>query len=212
VLADIFGPEAISDKPIPFDFANEPRFFIFDAETGLDFGLIALRPHYVRLLATQGIKAIFEENWIHQHNVEFDAYKMLGLPEEFIDSVRTGSDDNSSVLGTVSPTMIDLTCMDEPPEDIRRTRYPRFVGQLRSDLPLSSIRGMSGGPIFGFNFRPPMRYWVVAIQSSWLPLRRITFGCPVPVLADLIASWTDQLIDDEEFATAVEGQGGNSAV
>jgi len=211
-LADIFGLEVTSDQPIPFDFADQPRFFIHDEEEGLDFGLVALRSHYIRLLASHGIVAVFEENWIHQNNVEFNAYTMIGLPEEFTSSGIVGSRDNSRLLSTVAPTMISVRRLDQLPEDVRRTRYPRFVGQLRADLPLSSIRGMSGGPIFGFNFGPPMRYWVVAIQSSWLPRRRITFGCPVPVLADLIAGWTDELIDDEEFASPVDGRGDNSAV
>ena len=47
VLADTFGPGAISEKPIPLDLLNEPRFFIDDKKEGLDFGLIALKPYYV---------------------------------------------------------------------------------------------------------------------------------------------------------------------
>jgi len=72
VLADIFGTGATSQQPIPFDFSDEPRYYIDDEAEGLDFGLIALRPYHVRLLAKNGIKAVFEENWIHQHRVEFD--------------------------------------------------------------------------------------------------------------------------------------------
>jgi hypothetical protein len=160
VLADTFGSETISEKPIPFDLKYEPRFFIYNEEDGLDFGLVALRPHYVALLAKHGIKAIFEENWINQHRVKFDAYTMLGLPEEFVKYDQDGS------VGIVSPTMIGVKALDIPPEGTKRTHYPRFVGQLHENLPLTSIEGMSGGPIFGFRYGPPMAYWVVAIQSS----------------------------------------------
>lgn len=198
VLADIFGSERVTEEPIPFDFVNEPRFYIDDEEEGLDFGLVALQPYYARLLAKNGIKAIFEENWIHQHTVKFDGYAMLGLPEEFITSQIDSSRGDIRVLGAVSPTMIVVTRLEQPPPE-RVTQFPRFVGQLYPGLELTSIKGMNGGPILGFSFGPPMAYWVVAIQSSWLPQSRITFGCPLPVLGELIASWVDQLQDRGGF-------------
>ncbi|MCJ7639818.1 MAG: hypothetical protein MUO70_08100 [Euryarchaeota archaeon] len=199
VLADTFGPGTISEKPIPFDLLNEPRFFIDNEEEGLDFGLIALRPYYVALLARHGIKALFEENWIDQHRVQFDAYTMLGLPEEFVTCEQDGPAGDSGVVGKVSPTMIGVKAIDSVPEGTKPTTYPRFIGQLNENLPLSSIRGMSGGPIFGFRYGPSMAYWVVAIQSSWLPSRRIVFGCPLPVLAELLTTWIDDLSKSGEF-------------
>ena len=180
---------------IPFDLLNEPRFFIDNEQEGLDFGLIALRPYYVALLAKHRIKALFEENWINQHRVEFDAYTMLGLPEEFVKYEQDGS------LGIVFPTMIGVKALDNPLEGTKPTIYPRFVGQLQEGLPLSSIVGMSGGPIFGFRYGPPMAYWVVAIQSSWLRGQRTVFGCPLPVLAELLTAWIDDLSQKDDFQT-----------
>ena len=198
VLADTFGPGAMSETPIPFDLKNEPRFFIDDEEEGLDFGLIALRPYYVALLAKHGIIALFEENWINQSRVQFDAYAMLGLPEEFI-TCEEGSSRNGSVVGKVAPTVIGVKTIDRLTEDIKPTTYPRFMGQLHENLPLSSIVGMSGGPILGFRYGPPATYWVVAIQSSWLRSKGIVFGCPLPVLAGLLTKWIDGLSKSGEF-------------
>jgi len=207
VLADTFGPDAISEKPIPFDFLNEPRFFIDHEKEGLDFGLIALRPYYVALLAKHRIIALFEENWINQHLVKFDGYTMLGLPDEFITYEQIGPGGHSGVVGKVFPTMIGVKEVDREPEGIKATTHPRFVGQLHQDLPLSSIVGMSGGPIFGFSYGPPMAYWVVAIQNFWLPSKGIVFGCPLPVLAELLTKWIDKLSQSGEFQSLVEEQG-----
>lgn len=206
VLADTFGANAISEKPIPFDLQNEPRFFIDDKKEGLDFGLIALRPHYVGLLAKHGIIALFEENWINQHRVQFDAYTMLGLPEEFITCEQGSPGAGSGVVGKVSPTMIGVKAIDYVPEGAKPTTYPRFIGQLHENLPLSSIVGMSGGPIFGFRYGPPMTYWVVAIQSSWLRSQGIVFGCPLPVLAGLLTTWIDDLSKSGEFRSFTDEQ------
>lgn len=212
VLSDTFGPEATTHQPIPFDFRSEPKFFIYNKEEGLDFGLIFLRSYYVQLLVKNGIKAIFEENWIHQHRVKLHGYAMLGLPEEFVDSIHKGAGADSQFLGVVSPTLIGLKKLEEPPKDIRITKNLRFIGKLPPNLSLKSIVGMSGGPIFGFNYGPPMRYWIVAIQSTWLKSRGITFGCPVPVLAELISGWIDQLIKEGEFVSIKENQDNNQKV
>lgn len=184
VLADTFGLEAKTDKPIPFDLRNAPKLYLY--EDGLDFGLIGLSPYYVRLLEATGIKAIFRQNWEHQHTVHFDGYAMLGLPEEFTSSNVSFSDGEVLVHGTVAPTIITLSRLSQPPGDVSPTKYPCFVGQIDPSLEIGSIVGMSGGPVFGFSLGPPIRYWIVAVQSSWLPQRRITFGCPVPVLGELL--------------------------
>lgn len=189
VLADPFGWRRISNHPIPFDLINAPRFFIDDENAGLDFGLIALRANYVRLLAANGITALFEENWVHQPGLSFDGYLMLGLPSEFVSDRLS-----SSRLATVSPTMFRVQSLDSPPEGTRKTQYPRFIGQLDRDLPLNSIDGMSGGPIFGIKFGPPMRYWVVALQSAWRQDVHVVFGCLLPVLAFLVTEWTEQVL------------------
>ena len=203
VLADTFGPGAISGKPIPFDLVNEPKFFIYDKNEGLDFGIIALKPYYVSLLVKHGIIALFEENWINQGNVQFDSYTMLGLPEESITYEQNIEENDSPIIGKVCPTMIGVKAIENP-ETAKPTTYTRFIGQLHKNLPLSSIVGMSGGPIFGFRYGPPMAYWIVAIQSSWLRSKGIVFGCPLVVLAGLLTTWIDELAKSEEYRSLSE--------
>jgi len=62
--------------------------------------------------------------------------------------------------------MIGIKAADLAPENNKSITYPRFAGQLHEDLPLSSMVGMSGGPIFDFRLNPPVSCWIVAIQSS----------------------------------------------
>ena len=109
---------------------------------------------------------------------------MLGLPAEY-----TSDRVNADGEGTVAATLIGVTRLEELPEGIPETRHPRFVGQLGANFPLQSVRGMSGGPILGFNFEEPVRYWIVALQSTWLRDRRLVFACPLPTLASLMTGW-----------------------
>ena len=184
ILADTFGLSRVSEYPIPFDLKNARLFYVDEDKAGLDFGVIVLDPYYVRLLSYNGTVALQEQNWISQSAIEFDGYMMLGLPEEFISGHLTGSGE-----GTVSPTMFGVHRLESPPDDRPPTLHSQFVGQLDRALAIKSVKGMSGGPIFGFRLEPEMSYWVVALQSSWDPTKRIVYGCSLPILASLMTKW-----------------------
>ncbi|WP_271554937.1 hypothetical protein [Bradyrhizobium sp. CCBAU 45394] len=184
-LVDTLGWKRVSNVPIPFDLKNARLFYIDDVEDGLDFGVIMLEAHHVGLLAKNGVIALGEENWNRQHTVRFDGFAMLGFPEEYTSQRVSASGD-----GTVSPVMFGIKRLEAPPSDRASTRYPQFVAQINPELPLKSVEGMSGGPIFGFRQDgEELRYWVVALQSSWDRQRRITYGCDLPLLASLMTEW-----------------------
>lgn len=127
---------------------------------------------------------------MHQADVSFDGHAMLGLPEELTSSVVSPAGS-----GAVLPTMFAVQSLSVPPHDSRPTLYPRFVGAIDPDLPLKSLKGMSGGPIFGFNFDGEgTRYWLVAIQSSWDRAQSLVYGCPIPILASLMTRWSDEVL------------------
>jgi hypothetical protein len=196
VLADTFGSRRVSNMPIPIDLEHAPRFYIDNADSGLDFGVMAIHPNHVRLLAANEMVALGEENWIHQSSLSLDGHFMLGLPAEFTSDHLTASG-----AGLVSPTIFRVQRLASTPDE-NVTRYPRFVGQIDRELPLDDLAGMSGGPIFGVKFGTPMRYWIVALQSSWNRKQRRVFGCPISVLASLLTEWTDEL--SSEFRSESE--------
>ncbi len=73
------------------------------------------------------------------------------------------------------------------PKKAWRKPFERFIGRIptKHKLTVGDIKGMSGGPIFGFAKEEPNRHYIVAVQSAWLKTKGITFGCPVPLIAQL---------------------------
>lgn len=182
VLADTFGSDIVSDKPIPVDLGASPRFYR-DDDNGLDFGAILLHPHVVRLLTANNVAILEESNWIRQSHVDFNGYLMLGLPDEFT------TQDPSSGLATVSPTIISVKRLDEEP-DGHKLASSRLTARIADTIPLDSAVGMSGGPVLGFSGdKRELRYWIVALQSSWLREKRIIFACPLPAFAPMLTEW-----------------------
>jgi hypothetical protein len=52
------------------------------------------------------------------------------------------------------------------------------------------MRGMSGGPVFGFKNRPAQAplYGLVAVQSWWDRERRLAFGTRFDIFIELLAN------------------------
>lgn len=184
VLADAFGDAFVSEVPIPIDVKASKKMFVHHDAQGLDYGAIILHPHQLGLLEKNGVRVVAEENWAKQQNVSFFGYMMMGLPEEFTSAMLP--DDGKA---TVSPTMLSFKRLPEPPKGHEKPN-PRFVGQVDLSLPLESVVGMSGGPIFGFALKgADLLYWVVAVQSAWLPDTGVTFAGPMLDIGPRLTEW-----------------------
>jgi hypothetical protein len=174
-----FGPDvtAHAGAKVPIDFDYEKANKDYIDQDGLDFGLLDLGTYLRAHLEKNEIVPVMEENWKIPFDGEFDHYVILGLPQEYVD------------VGQITPTITYIhkldTLPDDAPEESKHTKWPRLIGKLPDHFSLKSLEGMSGGPIYGFRNNHPDRYWITAIQSSWLPTSKITFGCPVPLLASL---------------------------
>jgi hypothetical protein len=188
VIADTFGDGVTDRHPIPFDFRSADKFFIDDDDIGLDFGLIRLKEYYVRLIRGNNVVPLDENAWKMSSDVKPDHHFVLGLPEDFVtNELKSGEE------GSLASVLVRIRKLD-PIEFSSTTEYPRFIGEAAA-TPLSTFRGMSGGPIFAFDSRKLDRYWIVAIQSSWLASRRIVFGCSLPVVGSLIYKWADEVLE-----------------
>jgi hypothetical protein len=194
-LLDDFGPDVISHDPIPFDYGRAPKYYINNEEAGLDFALIGLGSYYQGLLQANGIVAVSHENWRKQNEVDFGKHMVIGLPQKAIEASSWKSQGKVHFEAFVRPMTIDIEKLNELPEGIRETRYPRFIGKINGDLPIDSIIGMSGGPILGFS-KEADKYWIVAIQSSWLSTSKIVFGCPIIIIADFVERMVSETTPD----------------
>lgn len=164
-------------KAIPLD-VTEDRWLARDGEVdGMDVAFLELPANTVALLAANGVEPLREGSYSSQ-DIDFDCYVLLGLPAEW---TRTEHPN----VGGVTP--IDLWL--ERLENERPTAaggLPRLVFQARlentvdeQDSSLSSVKGMSGGPIFGVCTKSAVPgYSLVAIQSSWIREESTLFASP----------------------------------
>jgi len=174
-IFDSWGPYSRCKTRIPFDLFGAPAFVTYDEKTGVDLAAVPL-PELVLTLLLQTTIPFRKANWVHQRDISFAFFAMLGLPNEDAEQI-TKHADVKSINTLQNPALLFLDPC-ELPDGIAPASNPQFVGRIKPCADLKSVVGMSGGPIFGFckNSNGPLAYWPVAIQSRWLPERRIVIG------------------------------------
>jgi hypothetical protein len=194
-LFDVWGTYAKSGERIPFDLFDVPVLEMYDAAAGVDFAVVAL-PNLIQQLLGQTTIPFTKRNWIHQGDVAYDFFAMLGLPNEEAQQDRFSEGGQNSITTFQNPVLLLLE-PGELPSSTERAREPEFVGRIDSRVDLKSIVGMSGGPIFGFRHEPDGRlaYWPVAIQSRWFPDRRIVIASYLAPLAAHLDQWISHCMD-----------------
>lgn len=182
-LFDVWGPHSDCDHRIPFNLFDTPALVKFDKDVGVDFAVVPL-PGLVRDLISQTTTPFTKKNWIHQSNVSFDFFAMLGLPNETAEQFTHHKDGMESITSFQHPALMFLESC-ELPTGITPATNPQFVARIDPRVGLVSPVGMSGGPILGFrkNTDGQFAYWPVAIQSRWVEQSRIVIGTFIPPIA-----------------------------
>ena len=187
---DYLGYRAEFIHTVPFTYAVDSGFHIWDPEIGMDFAIIPLADLYGELFAKNNNVPITRINWIHQHRLTFDFYRILGVPEDRV--FETARPDGTTII-SVQPTWIAVNrilfedALRAPTKPLPKSKE-WFFGRLDPGTGNQTVVGMSGGPIFGFRKSDAgdVLYHVVALQSWWDKDKRIVFGCSVPFFAEKV--------------------------
>lgn len=157
-LIDTLGSDARFSFPVPFDYLEaSPTAMCIDEKN--DYGVLFVRDNVQRLLQANGVVPLTEEVWEKQPTAP-DGFFMTGIVGELsaalIDQAR------------VTAVVLGVDEVKERPACFAATDAFRWYG--RAQMPkegLTSLVGMSGGPIFSFKVDEDgvMRYWLHAIQS-----------------------------------------------
>lgn len=177
-LIDTMSLVAKHRHPVPFGYIGSNPIFLSE-NRDFDYGIIAVTDYYRRLLEANNVQPLNEKVWKKQPS-KVDFYLLLGVPAELIKK------DLSTVQ--ITSTLLDVEMLDHRPEEFPESDEPLFYGRIKHGESLSSIEGMSGGPILGFykNEKGELRYWLIALQSRWLPTSRYIMACSTKLLGEFL--------------------------
>jgi hypothetical protein len=177
-LIDSLGLGSTHPEPIPFVYRDSHPAQLSD-DYAFDYGVMALSPYYRQLLQANNVQPLNEEVWKKQPS-EVDFYMLLGIPAELVKVHSTSVE--------LTPTLHPVEPVDQMPKGFTKVDAPLFYGRIVLDEDISSIKGMSGGPVFAFHKgdKGDLRYWLIALQSRWLPKSHFIAACPTRLLGHLL--------------------------
>jgi hypothetical protein len=185
-LIDYFGEGATSRQPIPFNLLDHKIYYIHDDTLRIDGAAILITYNDQQLLEANGIKPLGPAHWVVPEEDIPSGYVLLGLPEERTHTVHAGN----TIRGLAKIVLLPIKRL----EDDQSCPLSRFQGALDPLESLSTVVGMSGGPIFACVDKDgEVFYYAVAIQSGWdEATRRTIYACPLEpfmrlMLADLLS-------------------------
>jgi len=188
-LIDSLGINANFTEPIPFPFDVDKAFFfseLIDKDIAFDYGLYPLSMYFQNLLLSNNIKSLNEEVWKKQP-VSFEIFLLLGIPAELVKY-----DENNIQL---FPSMFYVDVLPDKPNGFSDVSLPQIYGKITLNDEMKSIKGMSGGPIFGLrkNDNGELRYWLVSLLSRWLPESHFIATCPIKFIGQAIEGYISEI-------------------
>lgn len=156
-LIDGFGLNPKHNSMIPFDYEDAAPTNM--TELGFDSLVLRVSAMHRRLLEANGKRPLTEEVWQHQP-ANVDVYILMGVPHDRTD------DKGSFTRFDLVPYWVDPTERDDP---FAEMLIPMFYGKIAwDDTIYGDLKGVSGGPIFGFSkVGDKTKYWLIAMQSGW---------------------------------------------
>ncbi len=176
--------------PAPFIIIpNEPeyRISIVDDTNGIDHGAMILRPYIVDNLR-KGPSRCITCDMIARDDEVFDFYVLLGFPESARNPVlRANGPCERTVYFNISTPLLPLRRISPPetPIDPNRSRLyfeilPHFCEDPLAPNEITSVAGMSGGPIFGVRFEQSQTVTkLVGLQSAQGNEASYLAACPL---------------------------------
>jgi hypothetical protein len=177
-ILDSLGINAKYPEPVPFDYdAAHPMPICHDE--AWDYGVMFPSENTCMLLRANGVTPFDEQWWIGEPD-DVDAYFLFGAPAEI-----TAASEGGVKLGAAVARVAPLA---KRPDGFCETNAPMFYGEL-IDNPLSSLKGMSGGPILSFKNNcddGSGRYWLHAMQVSQISGSKYISGIRIAPLGDFM--------------------------
>jgi hypothetical protein len=182
-LIDFLGINARFKDPIPFSFDINKAFYFpeINDDYSFDYGVYPLSRYFKELLLSNNIQSLNEEVWKKQP-VHIDKSALLGIPSELLKF------DQGIEIGS---SFIYADIVEEKPDGFKDVSMPQIYAKIQMDNGIDSIEGMSGGPLFGFRKydNGEMRYWLLGLQSRWLPESHFIAVCPTKYIGLFLESY-----------------------
>jgi len=180
-LLDLSGLDPKFQMGIPFEYDSATPVVVGN-DASYDYAAIPLAELYRRQLETNKIVPLDEQVWVTRP-VDPDSFVLAGFPGQL---VEPNKDESQWEQLGLSCTIHTLEPLDSAPHGFKEKTGPRTYFRIALGDVLNDPKGMSGGPVFALKVGPPIKYWLVGVQSSWYAPSRSIAVCPAALFLDYL--------------------------
>lgn len=186
-----WSPEGESVTRVTFDYAPCLTHYVDDDQEGIDVGMIYLDEQCRKDLSTVGAAPITNLDLPAQ---EYDQHWLHGLPEQLQCEAVQESCESIDCQVCVTPVVFQVFPLDGGTGGFSPTKRRRLIASIRAEVPLSSVKGMSGGPIYAMKASDKgLDLWIAGVQSEQQKTTRNIAACPNDVLLEVLAQGHDKI-------------------
>ncbi|HLN28158.1 MAG TPA: hypothetical protein VK395_10480 [Gemmataceae bacterium] len=200
---DYFGPDAKVKEKTVFDYDRANKLRIDQKDLGIDFALIPLDDYYKLHLEANGVIPFERKHWIGTNQIEFSFYAMLGFPEDLMEPCSRVVQNREQVGLDVCATLVLIKRLERAPDGIDAPGGDWLIGEVSAPI---SMKGMSGGPVFGFRQRDNGRweYRLVAVQSRWFKDHRVIYASAISPVMHAIGGAIQKWLEEEASGNSTD--------
>lgn len=185
------APGGADEGLLEFHFDNMREHHRYDRGEGVDFGMILLEDGHADFLMTRGTQAFQECQIGVPSGMEVEQYWLLGIPKERWQSKPGELEIEPNVFRVMDPHSESVHFFE--------TDQPRIFARVPQEVPLASLNGMSGGPLFAFiRERGGYGYRIAGLQSGWDEANRVMAASTADVYLDELQKGKAELMRNSD--------------
>jgi hypothetical protein len=173
-------------RRIAFDYGACVKWYVDDDDEGTDLGIIHL-PERVRQALMRA--AVAPLHTLELPKQAYDQYLVHGLPKMEQQDDIEASEEGIDCTAEVMPVLFRVFPLESGTGGFRATNRQRFYASVPAEVPLQTLDGVSGGPIYALKLQENrFDCYLAAVQNAERRISRTIAACPSTMFRELLAT------------------------
>lgn len=173
-------------RRIAFDYRTCVKHYVDNDDDGTDLGIIHISSDTKQSLLRAGVTPLSNLELPEQ---EYDQYLVHGLPRmEQRDDIQA-SEEGIDCTAEVVPVLFRIFPLESGTGGFQATNRQRLYASVPAEVPLETLDGVSGGPIYAVKLETDrVDCYLAAVQNAERQISHTIAACPSALFRELLAT------------------------
>jgi hypothetical protein len=179
-----WNPNEGTVQHIPFEYGTRVKYYVVDDDEGTDLGMVHVSDVLKLALSEAGVVPLRNLSLPEQ---AYEQYLVHGLPskEQRLDIEESAY--HIDYVASVMPVTFRVFPLTTESGGFAFTKRRRFIASVPAEVPLTTIDGMSGGPIYALTRETNgICCYLAAVQNEERQSSRTIAACPSDIFHEIL--------------------------